>query len=111
MLAVEEQRCVEHAQVDGYRTGIVDLLAFALFSLFLVVMIARLGSGRSASSILKELDAPVARLFSLQITFGMSLICSTLVVSLLMIVPGYMFCAARYDAIGKYCLAVVGSSK
>jgi hypothetical protein len=62
LLVVEKQRCVEHAQVDGYRTGIVDLLAFPLFSLILVVLIARLGSGKSASGILKELDVPVARL-------------------------------------------------
>jgi hypothetical protein len=111
LLAVEAPKCLEEARVEGYRTGIADLLAIPLFSLILVVMIARIGSGKSARGILKELDAPIARLFSLQITLGMFLISFTLIVFFLMIVPGYIFCTARYDAVGRYCLAVVRSSK
>jgi hypothetical protein len=92
--------------VEGYRTGITDLFALPLFSLIiLVAFIVRIGSGKSASAYLKTLDAPVARFFSLQITLGMILICNVLVVALLMLGPVYIFSAARYAAVAKYCLA------
>jgi hypothetical protein len=103
-LAIENQKCAGRELVAGYRIRIDDLFGFPLIGLGGVAMIVIVATDKRTSDWLRILDLPIARLGSLQITYGMFLIGGVLFGALGFLGVMDAFVVGRYDAVVRYCV-------
>jgi hypothetical protein len=97
--------CAQRALLDGDDIRMDNFGFSPLASLALVVMVAAAGRGKRVIQVLETYDLVVFEFASMQITYGMFVIYSTIFVALLMLGLITATTAARYNTIAKYCLA------
>ena len=95
--------CSERDLIEGYRNGTSDFWALPLFSLFAVVVVAKVRKNPKTIALLERLDVLIFELGSLRVTYGMFLVYSVLFGFVAIGASMTDFSVKRYLAISTYC--------
>ncbi len=108
--SIEGSKCAGQALPAGYRSGVVDFLAFPVFSAIWVGMLARVPAYFERESTSKAMETTdsiiVFEFLSIRISYGMFGFVLMIFSFLLILGMATRFCAIRYVDLSSYCQSV-----
>ena len=102
--SIAGSKCAGQSLPAGYRSGIVDFLAFPVFSAICVAVFARFVPAYFERESTETTDSIVVFEFlSIRIGYGMFGFVAAILAFLVLLGASALFCAIRYVELSRYC--------